>query len=234
MKKSYAKELLDLGPPHYTKEEYDDCLRQLGRIGRFLGGDKASMKTFRKLAPPETILDIGCGGGQFTLALAKGFPKANVVGIDISSEAIAFAKERLRETSLRNISFEHVSRPHLSYPPNSFDAVTATLVCHHLDDGQLVEFLKAAYRVARGSIVINDLHRHWLPYCLFAPIAKLFFPNRLIFNDGLLSIRRSFTRKEWVGFLKAANIPLERCSIRWHLPFRWVVAIDASSKTSAS
>lgn len=233
MKKSYEKELLDLGPPHYTKEEYDECLRQLGRIGRFLGGDRATLQTFRKLPRPDTILDIGCGGGQFTIALAKEFPEANVLGIDISADAVAFANERMRESSLRNIAFEHVSRPNLSYPPNSFDAVTATLVCHHIDDDHLVEFFKAAYRTAKGSVVINDLHRHRLAYCLFAPIAKIFFPNRLIYEDGLLSIRRAFKRQEWVDLLKAAGIPIERCSIRWHLPFRWIVAIDASSKKCA-
>ena len=230
MKKSYEKELIDLGPTHYSKEEYDDCLHQLGRIGRFLGGDTATLQAFRNLQPPETILDVGCGGGQFTIALAKEFPEAKVLGIDISADAITFANERLRESSQRNISFEHLSHPNLPYPRDSFDAVTATLVCHHLDDDQLIEFLKAAYLIAKGSIVINDLHRHRLSYCLFAPIARIFFPNRLILKDGLLSIRRSFKRQEWVHFLKAAGIPIERCTIRWHLPFRWIVVIDASSK----
>ena|ERR1700722_19706173 len=227
-KRSDEQELLDLGPASYTQEEYEECLNQLGRIGRFLGGDRATLPLFYKLPKPRTILDVGCGGGQFAIQLAEQFPQAQVMGIDISSQAIEFAKKRLKETFVKNVKFDLSSSSQLPFLPNSFDVVTSTLVCHHLKDDQLIDFLKHSYQIAKRSVIINDLHRHWLAYSGFALIARIFFRNRLICHDGLLSIKRAFKREEWMEYLRAAEIPLERCSITWHWAFRWVLYIDKS------
>lgn len=228
--RSYEPELLDLGPSYYTIEEYEDCLHQLDRIGRYLGGNKATLKNLHKLPKPNSILDVGCGGGYFTMELAKQFPKAQVVGIDISNEAITFARKKLQNANIGNVLFEVPSSHQLSYSPNSFDIVTSTLVCHHLKDDQLIEFLKKSYHIATKTIIINDLHRHWLAYLSFALIAKPVFCNRLIFHDGLLSIKRAFKKHDWIYYLKAAEIPIEHCSITWHWAFRWVLRIDTSHK----
>lgn len=233
-KRSYEKEILDQGPSKYTQEEYEDCLHHLGRIGNYLGGDQATLHTFRKLPLPDSILDVGCGGGQLTIKLGKHYPNAKVIGLDICKEAITFAWKGLLESSLENVTYIHSASPELSFAPGSFDAVTASLVCHHLNDEQLIGFLKTAYGIARKTVVINDLHRHRIAYYAFSLVSKLFFPNRLICNDGLLSIKRSFTKSEWVGYLQAAGIPLQLCTIKWHWPFRWVVTIDASSKGTTS
>ncbi|PJD95779.1 MAG: hypothetical protein CK425_07695 [Parachlamydia sp.] len=228
--RSSELELLDLGPSYYSQEEYTGCLHQLARIGRFLGGDKATLDVFTRFPAPSSILDVGCGGGQFTLQLAEKFPQAQVTGIDISSQAIDFAQKQLEETQLTNVTFEIPPSVHLLYPANSFDVVTATLVCHHMEDAQLIDFLRKAYAVATHRIILNDLHRHWLAYLGFFLIAKPCFANRLIAHDGLLSIKRAFKKKDWIHFLQAAGIPLEQCSITWHWAFRWVVCINTSDK----
>ena len=49
---------------------------------------QASARPFRR------ALDIGCGAGELSLALARGHAGAEVVGIDISAELIAVARER--------------------------------------------------------------------------------------------------------------------------------------------
>ncbi|MBA3956819.1 MAG: methyltransferase domain-containing protein [Parachlamydiaceae bacterium] len=229
-KRSYETELLDLGPSFYTNEEYEECLNQLDRIGRYLGGNKATLKTLHNLPKPHSILDVGCGGGHFTIELAKQFPDAQVVGIDISQEAITFARKKLQHANVGNVLFEVPPSNQLSYSPNSFDIVTSSLVCHHMDDDQLINFLKNSYQVAAKTIIINDLHRHWLAYLSFALIAKPVFCNRLIFHDGLLSIKRAFKKQDWIHYLKAAEIPLEYCTITWHWAFRWVLRIDTSHK----
>jgi 2-polyprenyl-3-methyl-5-hydroxy-6-metoxy-1,4-benzoquinol methylase len=41
---------------------------------------------------PSSILDVGCGLGIATGAMAKYFPNAKVMGVDISEDAIAYAK----------------------------------------------------------------------------------------------------------------------------------------------
>lgn len=229
--RSYQAELIDLGPSYYTDQEYEECLYQLGRIGHLLGGNRASLSIFRKLhLNPQSILDVGCGGGFFTMDLAQCFPQAQVLGIDTNSQAIAFAKKRLQDKKprLTNVSFEIPLTPQLNDSSYQFDVITSTLVCHHLSDYELVEFLKSSYRIAKKAVIINDLHRHSWAYYGFKLISPVLFPNRLIQHDGLLSIQRSFTRKDWVRYLQAADIPLEYCQISWHWAFRWIVAINTS------
>lgn len=226
----HVPELIDLGPPHYTPEEYHDCLRQLGRIGRYLGGNRATLKLFKTLdAPPTSILDVGCGGGFFTLQLAKTYPKAHVEGIDISEEAISYANQLLAEhqqkNGVSNLTFTLPKTPELNSPPNSYDVVTSTLVCHHLTDAQIIQFLQKSVAVAKEAVIINDLHRHPLAYSSFSFIAPLFFQNRLIVHDGLLSIRKSFTRSDWESLLSQAEIPSHAYSLSWHWPFRWGLVI---------
>lgn len=225
-KRSYQPELIDLGPEFYTQQEYCDCLHQLARIGRLLGGDQATLKQFSSISNIQSILDVGCGGGQFTLKMAQKFPEAQVTGIDICPQAIEFALNRKAEAKLENVFFEQPLTKELNYPDRFFDVVTATLVCHHMDDVNLIEFLKKSCQIAAKKVVINDLHRHWLAYQGFSFLAKPLFSNRLIFHDGRLSIKKGFKKADWISYLQAANIPLHLCSIKWHWAFRWTVSID--------
>lgn len=228
--RSHQPEWMDLGHSYYTSAEYQDCLYQLDRIGRFLGGDQATFKAFKKLSiSPQSILDVGCGGGLFTLRLAEQYPEANVVGIDLSKDAICFAKERLNEHNpfLPHVQFYVPNTPKLD-EKTSFDIVTSTLVCHHLSDEELVAFLQQACRIAKQAIILNDLHRHPLASIGFASIVPFLFRNRMIWHDGLLSIRRAFRRQEWKNLLRAAGIDETAYTISWHWAFRWIVMIDTT------
>ncbi len=57
----------------------------------------------------ERVLDLGCGGGATSLAIAEAVgPTGSVIGIDISSDLIAKARERAEAASIGNASFECV------------------------------------------------------------------------------------------------------------------------------
>lgn len=210
MKRSREKEWMDLG--RYTSSEYEDALYQLNRIGRYLGGNRATFWAFNQIETPCSILDVGCGGGFFTRLLAERYP--HVMGCDISQEAISFAKRH--PSSAKFLCTSQI------LPAN---VITATLVCHHMSDEALIRFLKETNAKAKSAVILNDLQRSRFALIGFWIISKLFFRNRMVQHDGLLSIRRSLTRKEWSHFLQAAEIPLDRCSITWHWAFRWIVLI---------
>ncbi|MGN6495995.1 MAG: class I SAM-dependent methyltransferase [Tsuneonella sp.] len=67
-----------------------------GLTDRLLGF--ASSGGFRR------ALDVGCGAGELSLALARGHPAAEVVGVDVSRESVEAAAER--GARLANVRFE--------------------------------------------------------------------------------------------------------------------------------
>lgn len=222
-KRSNQLEIIDLGPDYYQKEEYYECLRHMCQINNLLGGTRATINSIKNLKiKPVSILDVGCGGGGLTAQIAQTFIDAKVTGIDLSEEAIAYARE---QHNLINLEFLKVSTPELMQEDKSYDVVTATLVCHHLSDEQIVNFLKKAVQVARHAVVINDLHRSWFAYFGFKVISYILFRNRLTQADGALSVKRAFTRKELVNSLASAGFDSSQYKIAWFPMFRWVLTI---------
>jgi 2-polyprenyl-3-methyl-5-hydroxy-6-metoxy-1,4-benzoquinol methylase len=225
-KRSYKKELIDLGEPHYTAQEYDDCLEKLGAVGRWLGGDRATKKAFSSVHA-HSILDVGCGGGFTAKLLSKKFKKSTVLGIDMSRKAIDFCLKRHPNDNSK-LRFEYHENKGITLKPKSVDVITSTLVCHHMDDSELVDFLKQAQQVAKKEVIINDLHRHPLAYFFYYLTAPLLFKNRLISQDGLLSIKRAFIKSDWQNYLKQADISPENYQITWYFPFRYIVKIQCN------
>jgi trans-aconitate 2-methyltransferase len=78
-----------------------------------------------KLSGNESILDVGCGDGKITAALARKVPQGKVVGVDISSSMIGFALKSFSEQ--KNLSFEVKDAAEITYQ-NQFDLVTSFTV----------------------------------------------------------------------------------------------------------
>lgn len=76
-------------------------------------------------------IDIGCGGGRLSIALAR-LGAAEVVGCDISEDGLMDA--RRRAVGLKNVRFECASALELPYPDESFDFVLCNGVLHHTPD----------------------------------------------------------------------------------------------------
>lgn len=55
-------------------------------------------------APYTRVLDVGCGAGEVSLALARSNPGSKVIGVDVSSELVETARER--GDGVPNLSFE--------------------------------------------------------------------------------------------------------------------------------
>jgi SAM-dependent methyltransferase len=54
--------------------------------------------------PPARVADVGCGQGYSTVAIARAYPQATVVGIDLDAPSIADA--RARDGAPANVTFE--------------------------------------------------------------------------------------------------------------------------------
>ena len=67
-----------------------------------LAEDYASILKRRDIYKIDNIADLGCGAGFTTAALKKSFPKADVIGYDISKDAIAFAERNHRHCNFKS------------------------------------------------------------------------------------------------------------------------------------
>lgn len=71
--------------------------------------------------PGENVLDIGCGGGDTALALARAVaPDGTVVGVDISAAVLAFAQRAAKEWA--RVRFVKADAQVFPFEPDSFDA----------------------------------------------------------------------------------------------------------------
>jgi 2-polyprenyl-3-methyl-5-hydroxy-6-metoxy-1,4-benzoquinol methylase len=219
-------EIMDQLPATYTAEEFTQCLHQLRRIGHHLGAERHTLQAFRNLATsPESILDVGCGGGHFTARLAETFPNASVTGIDFNAEAVHFARQQHQRP---NLAFKNVDQKELQAEKHSVDVVTATLVCHHMSNPEIIDFLQRARKAARQAVILNDLHLHPLALGGFYIASRILYHNRLIIADGQLSIQKAFRRDDWSYYLHEAGIQEEQAHIRWCWPFRWLIILQAA------
>jgi SAM-dependent methyltransferase len=74
----------------------------------------------------DTILDIGCGTGSSTLALARMAPSGSVVGVDLSSKMLERARAVAEREGLTNVSFEQADAQVHPFPEGSFDVAVSS------------------------------------------------------------------------------------------------------------
>src|SRR5262249_57025722 len=100
------------------------------------------------------ILDVACGPGIVSVALAK--TARAVVAFDLTPEMLAKARDRCAKAGLTNVTLQEGSATELPFAPESFDGVVTRLAIHHLGDPGRP--LAAMFRVLppAGTLVSSD------------------------------------------------------------------------------
>ena len=88
-----------------------------------------------QVAPGDTILDVGCGGGMTVARLAEMAREGNVHGIDYSEESVA-AATRTNQAAIAagRVSIQHGTVSRLPFPDATFDLVTAVETHYYWPD----------------------------------------------------------------------------------------------------
>jgi len=129
----------------------------LGRIRRLrsLTVDRTMLKS------GESILDVGCGTGGVTIpAKLQVGRTGRAAGIDPAPEMVTIARRKASRAGLE-IDFHMGVIESLPFPDETFDAVTSSLMMHHLPEHVRIKGLAEIRRVLKpgGRLLIADMMR---------------------------------------------------------------------------
>lgn len=80
------------------------------------------------------ILDLGAGTGYLTFAIAKKYPDAQIIGLDIVEKTLENNNRQVIEQGLKSISFQKYDGVTFPFADNSFDMVVTRYALHHFPD----------------------------------------------------------------------------------------------------
>ncbi|NIR29263.1 MAG: class I SAM-dependent methyltransferase [Gammaproteobacteria bacterium] len=94
----------------------------------------------QRLEQGISVLDVGCGRGKAVNLMASRFPNSRFVGIDLSEEAIAYARREADEKRNSNVQFiaRDLSDFDRTAEPGAFDFVTTFDAVHDQKDPKAV------------------------------------------------------------------------------------------------
>lgn len=228
--RSEEQEIMD--DLHISGEVIGQTLKELDVINRRLGGNAISLSSFKRLLKKNqiaSVADLGCGGGDILIGMAKIAhhlgKEISFTGIDANTHIVQYAKDHC--LNWPNIHFQPINIFDSEFQKQQFDVIHCCLFLHHFTQGQLVELFRSFKSQARRAIVVNDLHRHPLAYHSIKWITRFFSKSYMVQNDAAVSVARGFKRAELESILSQAGI--REYTLKWRWAFRWQLVVDLRS-----
>ena len=179
--------------------------------------------------PGARVADIACGGGWSTMAMARAYPDAEVLGLDLDAEAIGRARENARAEGLDDRARFHVVDAGDHGLDGTFDLVTIFEAVH--DMARPVEVLEAARRLLApgGTVLVMDenvaerftapgdeIERYMYGYSIFVCLTNgLADPPSV----GTGTVMRPDTLRRYAadaGFASTTILPIEHEAFRFY------------------
>ena len=130
----------------FNASDGDDYELQMGRWSRRLA---PRFLAFAGTAPGERVLDVGCGTGSLSLALAERADIKEICGIDYAAPYVEHAKARSSDPRL---SFRVGDASALPFPDAGFDRVLSLLVLHFVREPERA--IAEMRRVAKAGATV--------------------------------------------------------------------------------
>jgi SAM-dependent methyltransferase len=123
------------------------------------GGKERRIRRFLKDTAYETVVDVGCGTGNWAIT-ARG----RYLGVDVSREFVQAARERYAEDPSKQ--FLELD-PTSSEVPGEYDLAQMVSVLHHLSDDQVARLLERIVPHTRYLFILDLYPISWNPVARF-------------------------------------------------------------------
>jgi 2-polyprenyl-3-methyl-5-hydroxy-6-metoxy-1,4-benzoquinol methylase len=214
--------------PDLEQARHWHALSGLARINWLSGSAGIVWPSIRQVAEeldrrPLRLLDVACGAGDLCIALhhraARDGLRLELHGVDISSQALEYARKRAEAARAKVHFFQHDV---LSIDwPSEYDLVFSSLFLHHLTEEQAVSLLKRMARAARKLLLISDLARSRLGWMTAYLVTRLVTTSDVVHTDGPRSVEAAFTPEEALNLASRAGLQNATVVRRW--PFRFLL-----------
>lgn len=117
-----------------------------------------------RLQPTDRVLDLGCGAGWATRLLAKNVPRGTIVGVDLSDQMIAHARESSKE--FNNVEYWLGSAEQIPAEDSFFDKVLSVEAFYYYpDQGRALDELRRVLKPGGNIFILINLYKD-NPYSL--------------------------------------------------------------------
>jgi len=102
----------------------------------------------------STLIDIGCGRGDFAMQMAQRYPHlTKIYGCDFSKETLSIARQNA--ASLKNITFWEADLLDMPFEDKQFDVAICINVLHHIHKDNLAKAVGQLSRVTRKYLILE-------------------------------------------------------------------------------
>lgn len=137
---------------------------------RFFPDSSRHLADLLGLRGSEHVLDVACGTGHASLAVAKKLPQGRVTGVDLSPGMLARARKKAAAAGIRNAEFHEGDMTRLGFPEASFDAAICAFGIFFVKDMEAQLSHIASKVRPGGSVAITSFQDGY-----FQPLRDMLF-----------------------------------------------------------
>jgi demethylmenaquinone methyltransferase/2-methoxy-6-polyprenyl-1,4-benzoquinol methylase len=181
---------------------------------------------------PKRVLDLACGTGILTLAIARRYPHCQIVGVELRDEYLEIARKKVHKLGIRNVELV-LSRAEDYRSSEPFDCVCSSYLAKYADLQRLTRNTQDML-VEGGLLLMHDFtyppkaYLAWIWRCYFKTlqlVGNRFFPA---WREIFFGLPRLIEETRWVSQLQEA---LRESGFR-HLRLEYLTAYGSAIITA--